>query len=55
MKPTIKKEINNLKDNENDISVNLMPKLVGKMRAFPLNGYFYDIGTPENLSIANSL
>jgi mannose-1-phosphate guanylyltransferase len=55
MKPTIKKEINNLKDNENDISVNLMPKLVGKMRAFPLNGYFYDIGTPENLLIANSL
>ena len=55
MKPEIKNEINNLKNNENDISLNLIPKLVGKMKAFPLNGYFYDIGTPENLLIANSL
>ena len=55
MKPAIKKEIDNLKNNENDISLNLIPKLVGKMTAFPLNGYFYDIGTPENLLIANSL
>ena len=55
MKPEIKNEINNLKNNENDISLNLIPKLVGKMKAFPLSGYFYDIGTPENLLIANSL
>jgi len=55
MKPAIKKVIDNLKNNEIDISLNLIPKLVGKMTAFPLNGYFYDIGTPENLLIANSL
>jgi mannose-1-phosphate guanylyltransferase len=55
MKPEIKNEIKSLNNNENDISLNLIPKLVGKMKAFPLNGYFYDIGTPENLLIANSL
>jgi mannose-1-phosphate guanylyltransferase len=55
MKPDIKIKINSLKNNENDISLNLIPKLVGKMKAFPLNGYFYDIGTPKNLLIANSL
>jgi len=55
MKPEITNKINSLKNNENDISLNLIPKLVGKMKAFPLNGYFYDIGTPENLLIANSL
>lgn len=55
MKPEIKNEIKSLRIHETDISINLIPKLVGKMKAFPLKGFFYDIGTPENLLLANGL
>ena len=53
MKPGIKAEIDKLKEYENDISLHLIPRLLGKIKAFELKGYFYDIGTPENLLLAN--
>jgi mannose-1-phosphate guanylyltransferase len=31
-----------------DFGRNILPKLVGQMRGYVLNGYFLDIGTPEN-------
>ena len=55
MRPEIKNEINKLNSYERDISINLLPKLVGKMKACSLQGYFYDIGTPDNLLLADSL
>ena len=53
MKPGVKAEIDKLNEYENDISLHLIPKLLGKIKAFELTGYFYDIGTPENLLLAN--
>ena len=53
MKPGIKAEIDKLNKYENDISLHLIPRLLGKIKAFELKGYFYDIGTPENLLLAN--
>jgi mannose-1-phosphate guanylyltransferase len=55
MSSEIKNEVNKLNSDEIDISINLLPKLVGKIKACPLQGYFYDIGTPDNLLTANSL
>ena len=46
-KPTIVEYINELKDNENDLSNHLIPKLLGKMKVVPLGGHFIDIGTPR--------
>ena len=31
-----------------DFGKNILPKLVGRMRGYVLNGYLLDIGTPEN-------
>ena len=53
MKPGIKEVVNTLNEYENDISLHVIPKLLGKIKAFELTGYFYDIGTPENLLLAN--
>jgi mannose-1-phosphate guanylyltransferase len=53
MKPLVKEEVDKLGEYENDISLHLIPKLLGKIKAFELAGYFYDIGTPENLLLAN--
>ena len=53
MKPGIKEVVNTLNEYENDISLHVIPKLLGKIKAFELTGYFYDIGTPENLLHAN--
>jgi len=53
MKPEIKEVVNTLYEYENDISLHVIPKLLGKIKAFELTGYFYDIGTPENLLLAN--
>jgi mannose-1-phosphate guanylyltransferase len=55
MKPEIKVEIKLSTDHENDISLHLIPKLVGKIRASALKGYFYDIGTLDNLTNANNV
>jgi NDP-sugar pyrophosphorylase family protein len=53
MKPQVKEEVDKLGEYENDIGAHLIPKLLGKIKAFELAGYFYDIGTPENLLLAN--
>ena len=53
MKPGIKEVFNTLNEYETDISLHVIPKLLGKIKAFELTGYFYDIGTPENLLLAN--
>ena len=53
MKPKVRVEIDKLSEYENDISLHLIPKFLGKIKAFELAGYFYDIGTPENLLLAN--
>ena len=53
MKPGIKEVVNTLNEYETDISLHIIPKLLGKIKAFELTGYFYDIGTPENLLLAN--
>ena len=53
MKPGIKEVVNTLNEYETDISLHVIPKLLGKIKAFELTGYFYDIGTPENLLLAN--
>ena len=53
MKPGIETEVRKLKTYENDIGLNLLPRLLGKIKAIELKGYFYDIGTPENLLLAN--
>ena len=53
MKPGMKEVINTLNEYENDISLHVIPKLLGKIKAFELKGFFYDIGTPENLLLAN--
>lgn len=37
-----------------DIGFDLLPKLCGKMLAFPLNSYVLDIGTHENYQLAQS-
>jgi NDP-sugar pyrophosphorylase family protein len=54
MKPEVKKIIEELTEKENDISLHLIPKLINKIKAEPLSGYFYDIGTPEDLILANN-
>lgn len=53
MKPGIKVMINKLNEHENDISLHLIPKLLGKIKALELKGFFYDIGTPGSLTLAN--
>jgi NDP-sugar pyrophosphorylase family protein len=55
MKPEIKEIIKNLKIEETDISLHLLPKLIGNLKAEPLKGYFFDIGTPTNLKLANNI
>jgi mannose-1-phosphate guanylyltransferase len=37
-----------------DIGFDLLPKLAGRMLAYPLNGYVLDIGTPENYRLAQA-
>jgi len=54
MKPDVKKIIEELTEKENDISLHLIPKLISKIKAEPLSGYFFDIGTPEDLILANN-
>jgi len=55
MKPETKDIIESLASNENDISLHLVPKLLGKINASPLRGYFFDIGTPIDLNLANNV
>jgi len=52
MKPEISEIVKQLSASQNDISLHLIPKLIGKIRAEPVEGYFYDIGTPDKLKMA---
>jgi mannose-1-phosphate guanylyltransferase len=44
--------INQLPKGASDISLDLMPKLLGKMNTWLNDGYLRDIGNPESLAIA---
>jgi NDP-sugar pyrophosphorylase family protein len=52
MKPEVSEIVKQLPESQNDISLHLVPKLIGKIRAEPIEGYFYDIGTPDKLKMA---
>jgi mannose-1-phosphate guanylyltransferase len=39
----------------NDLSRNVLPLLMGKLVAVPLEGFFIDIGSPQNLELARTL
>lgn len=43
-----------LETQQPDISLNILPKLIGRLKAVELYGVFLDIGTPENLQKANN-
>jgi mannose-1-phosphate guanylyltransferase len=43
-----------LKTEQSDISINILPRLIGRIKAIKLNGTFIDIGTPKNLQKANN-
>lgn len=47
--------LKNMKLTGTDISRDLLPRLVGKLKIVELEGQFIDIGTPENLEKANNL
>jgi mannose-1-phosphate guanylyltransferase len=51
--PEIYDLVQNLSPNENDLSKNLIPKLMKEMYTHNFTGLFVDIGTPEGLKIAN--
>jgi mannose-1-phosphate guanylyltransferase len=38
-----------------DLSIDVLPSMVGRMKACPLDGVFKDIGTPDRYAAANSL
>jgi mannose-1-phosphate guanylyltransferase len=50
-----RKDILRLSETENDISLHLFPKLLGRISAHHLDGEFVDIGTPEGLEYARSI
>jgi len=52
--PLAKKQILSLTKEENDISLNLIPKLLGRIQSHHLHGDFIDIGTQSGLQAANS-
>jgi len=54
-KKECKSVISNLDKDETDISLHLLPKLVGQSRAFKLGGYFVDIGTPDRYNSVKTL
>jgi mannose-1-phosphate guanylyltransferase len=47
--------IKNLPDELNDLSRDVLPRLMGKIVAVPLEGFFIDIGSPQNLELARTL
>ena len=52
--PEVRELILKLTQNENDISRNLIPKIMGGLYAHHFEGLFVDIGTPEGLALANN-
>lgn len=49
-----KDRISKLTKEENDISLNFIPKMLGKIQSHHLQGDFIDIGTPSGLQAANN-
>lgn len=47
-KPAVLRLLDSLDACENDLSVNVLPKLIGKIKVWPTDGYLRDIGTPES-------
>jgi mannose-1-phosphate guanylyltransferase len=52
--PKIREPLFQLSEDENDISRNLIPKLMSSLFTHNFEGLFVDIGTPEGLKLANS-
>jgi len=52
--PKIREPLLQLAEDENDISRNLIPKLMSGLYTHNFEGLFVDIGTPEGLKLANS-
>jgi mannose-1-phosphate guanylyltransferase len=52
--PKIREPLFQLAEDENDISRNLIPKLMSGLYTQNFEGLFVDIGTPEGLKLANS-
>lgn len=52
--PKIREHLLLLDEGENDISRNLIPKLINNLYTHNFEGLFVDIGTPEGLKLANS-
>ena len=50
--PLIRKHIFRLREDENDISKHLIPKIMSCLRAHKFEGFFVDIGTPAGLRLA---
>lgn len=55
MKPTLTRFVEDMAGTENDLSRDLIPKLLNKILTVPLDGFFLDIGTPENYKLAVNL
>ena len=55
MKPKVIETLMQLSETEVDISRDLLPRLIGRMQAYPLKGYFIDIGTPGELERARKI
>ncbi len=47
-KPAVLQLLDSLDASENDLSINVLPKLIGKIKVWPTDGYLRDIGTPES-------
>jgi len=52
--PEVREPIVELTQLENDISRNLIPKIMGGLYTHYFEGLFVDIGTPEGLALANN-
>ena len=50
---SVKQEFLNLPIDKNDISQDIIPRMLGKIQSHKLKGDFIDIGTPEGLKTAN--
>lgn len=55
LSPNTKEIFFNLLPSENDISINLIPKLIGRIQAHFLPGDFIDIGSPAGLARAKEV
>lgn len=52
--PTVIQDICSYNKKYLDISIDVLPKYVGRIQAWPTDGFHIDIGTPQNLEKANA-